>query len=441
MKIERLLLTVQLKADAPISIRSGLSAEQQKAAPFARDHRNRPYVPATTLKGALRSQYHGEHATELFGLISIKDAGTSGAISFDHAFVAEEAAPETIKTSRRTAIDRRRGSAEHNKLFVTDSVGAGMIFSTQFAIGVENGEFQKAAERLAEALVPLQHGISVGAGQRQGQGLLTVSGKQLTVRRLCRQTWQFTEASDDELLQFITDCMAKAEPSKPLWTQCLKLAADQEFISIDSEAQAPAGEDDRIQIRMAKDDDDSPLLPPTSVIGALRSRAAWLAELAWLRGKGSTEFVPAARDFDVDSADCRERSLPTAQGPGELSSVERLFGVSGWAGLLHVALRPSYRGSKRQRANTAIDRFSGGALRGALFHTEVSSLPTWDLTLSIIASPARQAAWSPWRDTDIKFLELLIDDLQHDGFSLGHGASKGFGWMTVTPIEGAAHGR
>lgn len=433
--IERVRVSLLLDAKQGVAVRTGAPVAPQEASAIALDHDGNPYIPATTLKGALRSAYSGEDGDILFGAISNlrneNTPGVIGAVMFDHAY-SHNASTKVVER-RRTAIDRTRGAAEQNLLFA-GRIAIDVTFTLELGIAVgmvaEGPErFTKAACRLANMLAPLADGLLVGTGTRNGLGRLTYAGITKTEVLMLRHgelAW-----AEDRALHALLDQQLRQAGSGLAPEIRLTLQAECDYISIDSAAER--GDDDHVQIRMAHDaDGQAPLLSGSSVMGALRSRAAWLAEIDWLRGNHAG-FVPPERDRDTMEADDRFRNFdPKVQRLDQLSSVERLFGVPGWAGLIRIAsLDLVYAGETKIRANVAIDRLSGGALDGALFHTELSRGPRWLLSLAL-APAMRRPGWNAaMQQVDKHLLTRLIDDLTENGLALGHGASKGLGWMKV----------
>lgn len=448
--IERVRVTLLLETKHGVAVRTGAPVAPQEAAAIALDGEANPYIPATTLKGALRAAYGGEDADTLFGTVSENRdgiaSGAIGAVLFDHAFSTGTKA--RVIERRRTAIDPRRGAAEQNKLFA-GQIAIGTTFTLELSIAVAAvasgpDRFTQAARRLAPLLAPLAGGVAVGAGTRTGLGRLTYAGiEKAEVLALHEEALQWRE--DRALHALIDQAITRACDAAPTPIR-LTLEAELDYISIDTALDR--GNSGDVQIKLAREaDGKAPLLTGASVMGALRSRAAWLAEIDWLRGNHAG-FVPPTRNRETHPADDRFRDFDlNKQSLDQLSSVERLFGVSGWAGLVRIAvLEIVHAGETCRRVNVAIDRFSGGALDTALFHTELSRGPRW--ALGLVLEPAgRRPHWAEaMQKTDQALLARLIEDLAANGLTLGHGASKGLGWMKVNVDdiagkEGMAHVR
>ena len=116
---------------------------------------------------------------------------------------------------------------------------------------------------------------------------------------------------------------------------------------------------------------------------------------------------------------------------GKLSSVERLFGVTGWRGRVIVgdlawAAPPVAADAIQDLTSVSIDRFTGGGRDGALYTTQVFLDPAFDLRARLDRTGALVT------DDDAALFDALIADLTTNGLFLGHGAAKGFGWFAVT---------
>lgn len=446
MLIERIRYRATLESTGGLAIRSGKPTRDGEAATIVLDVKQQPYIPATTLKGALRDAIPaGPLADQLFGKIKTADTSHAGLLSIDHGFTQMSA----VSARRRTAISRKRGAADQNKLFAGQVAGA-TTYVVELAMSVprNNGaaDWDYAARLLGQVVAALRRGIAVGTGTRLGMGRLREDPAQADVSCLLLRDgalgW-FNADGDllNKIEQSARDHVANT-PTAASWQ--MTLVSDGDYSSIDNEATGSNG-DGEAQIKLAREG-NAPLLTAATVLGALRSRAAWLAELDWLRGNKG-QFVPAARQQESDTADDRFTDRDIQAVPShlaDLSSVERLFGVPGWAALLSIdELVNAMAGADFTRVNNAIDRFSGGSLHGALFHTEVASRPAWTVSLSLRAANQR-----PWWTPDLQaidqtLLDWLFEDISRNGLTLGHGASKGLGWCDVTlapATKGASNG-
>ena len=169
----------------------------------------------------------------------------------------------------------------------------------------------------------------------------------------------------------------------------------------------PEGSDgERIQLKAQRRGEATPELPGTSLMGALRARAEWLARVEALKA-GEDQEAPA----DVPDP------------------VERLFGTTGAAALLRLERLTAKSGCDLDTVTSVvIDRFSGAPIDNKLFTSEVFVDPVFEAGLSLDTDRAEEE--------DESQIEKLLKNLEAEGLTLGHGANKGFGWFEVEVMGG-----
>lgn len=479
MLIDRIEFSLRLVLESPLTVGTGRLVERSDGEQgsiaeihvdsFASDGA-KPCIPATTLKGALRARWNsdGDRRDRLFGKIDRQGKGTAGTLLLYAALTADErgavapmkSAHGCIVFSRpATAIDRDTGAVADNKLFTQQAVAAGLEFDlpgvlvTDLSKAPEALQDSDAFKELAEAVAPLHSGISLGRSTRQGYGRLRLKNvAEVDVKRF---NWEngYAELAAEQrqaLVRHLSDLIetaatghgAQGEPAVRLIA-----TAKSPFIIRDPESDrsfAPRqdGVETRINVRNLKGPDDAPILWPSSFLGALRSRAAWLLELDRLRGRGKSKYVPETRSA-ADPVDDRFGEFGSTFGSSQravrhtsdlyrLTSVERLFGVPGWKGLLAVqALACTRKGRSRAQTSVAIDRLTGGAKDGALFTVEAVEGCVFEIDLALDASRLPQDLLA----RDRQFFGLLIDDVRDNGLMLGHGAARGYGWFDIAVNE------
>lgn len=113
--------------------------------------------------------------------------------------------------------------------------------------------------------------------------------------------------------------------------------------------------------------------------------------------------------------------------PEDLTPTERLFGVTGWRGLLAVeSIRVIRPGGKQTFTSVKLDRFSSAPIDGALFSVEAFVDPVFEVTLRL--APREKA---PITLEAQSLFDRLLNDIKDMGLMLGHGGSRGFGWFSV----------
>ncbi|GJE68830.1 RAMP superfamily CRISPR-associated protein [Methylorubrum podarium] len=397
----------------------GEAKEGPRVALVARDHAGRPFLPPTALKGALRKAFRAEAAdvSGWFGEIKEGDAGQMGRFAFyggrAEPYRAGADLPlwsETEGTYLATgvAIDRDSSTADHRKLFTVEMVPAGSRFEVE---GTWFGPRAEAERNLPILLSPFaaKGGLALGSGGRNGLGRARLDPCALEIAET-RFDPAMGEVVSDTRWTRLTVC---APPQKAGHHVRLALHCPGPFASVDPQR----GSGNRIGA--LRRDAATPVLRPESIAGVLRARAAWLC------AAGGSE------------PEDRFRKPSSWKTPAELQPVERLFGVSGFRGLLRIAaLEPT---SEPQPDNDltsiALDRFTGAVLESTLFVHEAYVNVGFDLDLNLETRVVEGVTYPLAADTAL-FKELL-DDLDGDVLLLGHATNRGFGWFDVKRVKGA----
>ncbi len=473
----RLTVTGVLRLLSPLHVGSGheredsnirqllAEAEQAEAQSIRinavmRDHRDQPCIPGSTLKGALRDQLAAEAlaADDVFGVASTQEGQSRmGRLHLYLATLEQPASKEEgaglpyfgttgegLFVKAQTAIDRETGTAERHKLFHAEMVAAGatFTFSCCWLIPQTNADKAEECRALARVLAPLvaESGLAVGRNTRQGLGRL-----RLDMAEPFSAHWQGLNASGNLDQADQTDPLRHALATAPQPTSSrhevtLALACDGPYHTTDparrqrGQRRFVAEEETRAIPCLTRN--GRPVLWASSLVGALRARAAWLVELSRLQGE--TCWVPADRESNSPVDDrTLETVLPATwavtsatEAATRLSSVERLFGVPGWRGRLEVtALSWQEDGGNQRITNVCLDRFTGGALTGALFTTEVVMNPRFTATLALDSRGLTAS--------DQELFTALRENLERDGLFLGAKAAKGYGWFTITTTDSA----
>jgi CRISPR/Cas system CSM-associated protein Csm3 (group 7 of RAMP superfamily) len=456
----RIELKLTLRLDGDLHIGAGIDAEDDKllseqdkkdkkkppnVALVQRDVAGNAVIPATSLKGALKSQapLSKEQFNRLLGEQGDAEAGKGriGCLWLGCA-LAEAAADDDacfagatknggtrrqgfVKTAVR--IDRTSGAAEDTLLYNRETIGAGVLFTARATLFLDDAEEPELRELLAGLLAPLARdpGLRIGGQQRQGGGRLRLDGIEATRRTI--QGLDLVASPEPDLGRRLLQAAAKIERA-PHETIRLTLTCEGPFISMrDKEDEQDRDGTLREVTQPLCRPDCRPLLWPSSLLGALRARAAWLSEIERLRSNGGQP---------VDGlADDRNKVVRRTDELAALSPVERLFGVAGWRGLLRVSsLEPTVGHIVTQKmTSVTIDRFTGGGIDERLFTGRVFIGACFSCDLQLDERRGVQQG-------EQVLLDALLTDIQDFGLELGHGGSKGFGWFAVTVECNAAAG-
>ena len=309
----------------------------------------------------------------------------------------------------QVALNRTRGTAEDKHLFKIELVPAETRFRVE---GCYLGAEAEARRDLARLLAPLAAtgpGLAIGGGQRQGRGRLRLAdGNQVALRRKAYDA-KAHGVIEDELEALALPAGSDNEPA-----HCWDLALRCPGPYLTADPGGAAGENNRLAA-LSKGGGGSPILQGTSFMGALRGRTAWLAEIDEIKD-GDDPFLKPDR----------------WKKPRDLTRCQRLFGVTGWRGLLElVSLQPA-QGAEPRRISLpgiALDRFSGAVLDGALFMTDAFTGCGFEVRLQLRERDGLDEALF---DKDLALIRAVLDDLESGELLLGHGTNRGFGWFDVS---------
>lgn len=427
-----------------------------------------PVVPGASLKGVLRSLVEGEAgANALFGPPTGGEPAADGSdekklyqgrltahamryasgepakLAHGLPFAGKEM-PDGVALEQRglfiaarTAIDPGSGVADEGKLFHQEMVAPDARFAMRLVLRLDpDGSGGDAAACLVTALKALcrEGGVAFGKGQSLGQGRMRLDLESLEAKRLTlvKATGALldanAEATKKELRQAVE---AAGEPAGGLFARhALKLTCDGPFLIDDTSVKPPKKSE--LPRLNAQRRGDKPLLSGSTVTGALRARAGWLAKLRWnddeAKRRDERGLILDLNDQAAAAAD-RERVVIC---PKELSPTERLFGVTGWRGLVRVAKVACTSCADFEKITSVkLDRFSMAPIDGALFTTKAAIDPVFEVVLEV-----EQRGGFPDAD-DTALLSALLEDLRQEGIMLGHGTSRGYGWfgVEVDPLQ------
>ena len=334
--------TGETRDDVHIRGREGDNTHPEIAC-IARDCDGRPYLPSTTLKGVLLRQAEliglaKTQVDDLFGTVKDEASGRIGSVLFrggrwqaapdvsEAPYAKEDVLGEGTYIAARTAIDPRTGTADEHRLFFQEMAAAGTVFHVSFVVLGRRDE--DADKELIETFLSLLNTLTVpagvphGKGQADGNGRLRLRPDSISVNlkqinadglletRDCKETW--TDRSDVSV-------------PAPELSYRLELSCSGPFVVADSSWVPPGAasqtdeEKSGPQLRAQRIAEDLPLVLGSSIGGALRARARFLAAREKLREDGD----PGPIDDPVGKV------VKELTEVAHLSSVERLFGLSG----------------------------------------------------------------------------------------------------------------
>lgn len=457
-----------------------------EVATVATDALGRPYLPATSIKGMLRGLaeevFPQADIDRLFGALKsgVASAGDDGrgrkqplmgavqcrGASLTRSSDAREVMPFVATSPRaaeiavvddraeravapgcfiaaRTSIDPDAGTAKDTGLNFREMVAPNSSFDFRihvecFGLGAE-ARAETEARNLAKILrlVASKHGRPLGGGRADGDGRVRLEPDTVEVIALALdRNGKFVSKPASELWK--TAKAAEAKATYEAHRKVIRLVCHGPFLIVDASTKAkretPVDGQRRkaVHLRPQRSAPDIPLVLGSSLSGALRARAQWLEALMYEAGELKRKSFVAG--IDPDSS--RPIIRTAADAEANLAPVERLFGVTGFRGLLTIEdLEVTGVDGRTELTSVKLDRFSGAPIDGALFTTE--AFVGVRLSFALRLAPRRSDTGTVTiADAELLF-ERLMKDLGENDLQLGAGASKGFGWFEKESSHGA----
>ncbi|WP_394706345.1 RAMP superfamily CRISPR-associated protein [Breoghania sp.] len=414
-------------------------------ASIQRDAAGLPYVPGATWKGLFRrlgeSLFNAPGSTassaeveRLFGTISSRDEGQMGLAIFrgssmskpgdasqmpyadkDDVGYGPSLLGKGVFVSARTRIDPATGTAADAKLYFQEMVAAGAEFPLTIILDFRNndGRASQVLEDMVHILSQLVSGApAIGKGTKNAFGELSIVPKSVKLTK--RTLGQNLKINEDDVTYVWTN-RTERKPPEPVWQETFRMVCEGPFIVLDSsrtskEKQSP--DDRKPQLQAQRVSKNLPLLLGSGISGALRAQTCWLEALKQHR-KGTDQLV-----------DDPDHVVRSSDDIGDLTPVQRLFGVTGFKGLLSLEAIEVAQATPWDVTSVKLDRFSGAPIDNALF-TSATFVGT---RLSFRLSMAARPGLTPNAD-DIALAKDLSEQIKTEGLMLGHGTNKGFGWF------------
>lgn len=432
--------------------------ETPDVASIQRDAEGKPYLPGTSLKALLRrigeSRFgYGEgglpalEIRKLFGMIALKEKGAQSAGSADNKgsmggllfrgapmtkagdagnlpYVTDEAAAADLGAgvfvSARTRIDAATGTAADGKLFFQEMVAPGASFDLELIIPFMDENRASDILNLAIQLLSdlTARGWCLGKSTADGFGEVTLDPKTVTITKtILTQNLELREQDASEAWR------KRGQPQAVThdWSADIHLRCDGPFMILDSSRTVKTQDQDNRepQLKAQRSKEDLPLVLGPSITGALRARGSWLQALDAHREAVDTQ--PDATEAETRTGD---RILRPGESPKFLSRVERLFGVTGFRGLLAIEAIEVDKAQPWNVTSVKLDRFSGAPVDKALFTSATFTGTRLRFRLTLRSRPGCEIS-----EADIALADRIRKDIEENGLMLGHGTNKGFGWF------------
>lgn len=411
-KWKRAKLTGTLTVTSPLHIGDGNTEPRNNASgdevlenSICRDAHGKPYIPASTLRGALKALFKsGVQKNTLFGYSGLGNQnGQMGALRCYDATSSKQIDPDKDKISR-TKINSYLGTAEQHHLFTTQVVPVGFTFSIQ----IELDDVSETNISCLIAAIELlnESGNGLGRGKRTGKGRLSWTLDNLDVIDQEQIKHWLTSESSALTWKAVTH-FPQAD-----YEHCVSLA--QQTIDFKIKFNSPWLINDPSLVNKNKNtpestepnlefsrQGDKALLPATSLKGWLRNRGLKILHTLLDSHRNAEQIANAW--------------------------VEEAFGNTQKASWITIsdALSSSPVVDGQVHSFNAIDRFTGGVKDKALYF--VRAAPPCEVTgLFGITS------FDDLTDWRLALLLLILRDAMEGDLVLGWGKAKGFGQASLS---------
>lgn len=399
------LVLVSLHADEPVSVAAAEAAAMLGTdLPVSRRPSDgEPVVPASGVTGSLRA--HGEQTLDedevvgLFGGADIQDRLTPSLLRVLGTWTSPPAGARLLEPVIRsqTAVDRETGAGRTGSLRSREHL----------PVGTEVHALMLLVDAAPEQVSTLRQLLStwrprLGGAQGTGHGSCSVSGVHALTLDLAEPTDLATWLdSDGPASADVVRRLGQAWPRNQddATTEGRRLDFAISFpgdVRVGTGTRSAEGAGGPEAADLALDDGGRPLLPASSVRGVLRSRV---------------EFIIRSLGYDCCTgfgAECAPRCLAC-----------QIFGHTGQRGSIRVLDAPLKAPSLRSVPHVAVDRFTGGAMRGGLFTERVASHTSAQLTVEIKEGPLYEVIHA-------LVCQAMLD--VDDGFvGFGHATRRGLG--------------
>lgn len=411
---KRIMIRGVLELDTPTCLSSG-DAEADTDIPLLRDPvENKALLLGSSIAGALRS-YLESHTSnsQLFGSTRRAEDGEQSPLIVEDAL-----SQQVITTELRDgiSIDYETGTASDQAKYDLELLQAGIRFDLGFELLLADEQTEaRLKQEVAIALSGLQQGhISLGVKKRRGFGQCSVKQWQVWEFNLTdareRQAWLLFEHQRRSLHQdvpthtHIADALKIVIPTPQPSPACVIEAT----FTLASPLLIRSGQHDQskapdvVHLKSKREEGDQPVISGTSLAGVLRHRAVKIIKTLNL----DESMVQEIFGYDSDYA----KKQSSKKGKASRLTVQESM-IENTQDLVQTRI--------------AIDRFTGGALDGALFSEQpVCPVANTQVQLKL---QLKQATEKQATDSEVGLLLLLLKDLWTGDLAIGGGSSIGRG--------------
>jgi CRISPR/Cas system CSM-associated protein Csm3 (group 7 of RAMP superfamily) len=431
-----------LEAETPLFVGSGQST-LLKDALVQKDANGFPMIQGTSLAGVLRHRFSklskSERLTEIFGDSKGGDTGTGSLIKISPALMMldnQTVSEGLILNNKWDALKEQfeylpvrqhvrmndKGVAEKNGLFDNEVIFKGTRFVFELELTDLSGEFQEDWEELISIVKSPE--FRIGAGTRNGYGslkVLKIQNKKFDLKNDLAAFLDFsTSFNAIDWNKENTIGEINETPSKSKIHYALKLTPDPFFIfgsgSGDEDVDNTPLEEEVVSyssegIKFEK----QTVVPGSSIKGAIAHRVAYHYNKNHKRWAGTTD--PKIGTDNEAVAELFGKAGKNVTDP-----------AAGKVFINDIFLSSGEVKSDKILNHVAIDRFTGGALEGALFSEKVSYLQKGFLKIDVFLEDNVSAEYTQvFEDTLLDICKGLLP--------LGGMTTKGHGIFTGSLLK------
>ena len=420
----RFIARIVIEAESPLAVGSGDKGIMTDAL-VAKDINGMPYIPGTTIAGVIRHAVGDktDDKSSVFGYHKGKEGAGSRIIFSDAVMVGKKGKAldgiQTIDFSddfynhfinlpvRQHVRINELGTAEKGGKFDEQVVykGTRFVFEIEY-ISKENDKkpFNNVLEQLNYTTFRLGGGTRKGFGnikvisvQQMGYNLYDTDDRNLYLKKSTSLSdeWQVTKETVKEI-------------NDDAWTKYEMILQPQDFFLFGSGKGDEDADDTPVTesiITWSADDvpsfiDNCILIPASSVKGALAHRTAYY----WNKKKEFYVGDPNAKTADECPAVIAIFGSPNEDAPQRGNII-----------IEDMISKPT---PSKLFNHVKIDRFTGGAIAGALFTEKVTDARNLEFSLTILVKVSEE---------NRTFFELALNDLKCGLLPLGGSSNRGLG--------------
>jgi len=374
---------------------------------------NKPFIPASTIRGVLRGfakSYDISIAECLFGCSNDDENRVSGKLRFYDASLFDfNISDELLKNHEnkqkiyknqgfmnfKTQLNPVLGVAEENKLFASEYVPAGSCFEVELEADEINEADLKDILGLLECFDGSEQ-ATLGKGTSQGQGKIQWKCEEISYLDSDQIKSWLNDQSDLQFLVLTGIEPNKIVPKKPLKKIKINLNFSAPFLVNDAYLVEEKVEEktDISDLEFSRLPSGEPIIPASSLRGVLRGQCQKIL---------NTKFS----------------NPPT---------LDNLFGTTEQRSLVWITDAVGNSKENHEQVFNAIDRFTGGTKDNALY--QINAAHEQVLTTMIFLDDKREI-----KDWEKGLLLLLARDALEGDLMCGWGKARGFGAFKATLFD------